>query len=109
MHELGLTRSVVAICSEHSKGAPVTRVTLEIGKLSAVSPESIRFCFDVCAQGTPLEGARLEIIEVPAAALCRDCGAEVPMEQSYGICGCGSARLQLVAGDELKIKEMEVA
>ena len=109
MHELGITRSVVAICSEHAKGAPVKRVTLEIGKLSAVLPESVRFCFDICAKGTLLEGARLEIIEVPGGALCQTCGAEVPLDQLYGRCACGSANLRLVAGEELKIKEMEVA
>jgi hydrogenase nickel incorporation protein HypA/HybF len=38
-------------------------VRLEIGRLSAVVPDSIRFCFDICAQGTPLEGAELEIVE----------------------------------------------
>lgn len=61
MHELGITRNLVAICVEHSGGAPVKRVTLAIGKRSAVMPESVLFCFDVCARGTVLEGARLEI------------------------------------------------
>ena len=63
MHELSITRNVVAIVSERAEGQRVTRVRLEIGRLSAVVPDSIRFCFDICAQGTPLEGAELEIIE----------------------------------------------
>jgi hydrogenase nickel incorporation protein HypA/HybF len=109
MHELGITRSVVAICTEHAHGAPVRRVTLEIGKLSAVLPDAVRFCFDICAKGTLLEGAALEIIEVPGGALCRDCGAAVSLAALYGRCACGSANLQLVAGEELKIKDMEVA
>ena len=69
MHELGITRNVVAICSEHANGAPVRRVTLEIGKLAAILPESVRFCFDICTKGTLLEGARLEIVESAGAAL----------------------------------------
>ncbi len=109
MHELGITRNVVAICSEHARGAAVRRVTLEIGQLSAVLPESVRFCFDICAKGTPLEGARLEIIEVPGGALCQSCGAAVALSRPYGRCACGSADLKLVAGEELKIKDMEVA
>ena len=76
MHELSITRNVVAICAEQARGK-VTRVTLEIGKLSAVLPEAVRFCFDVCAKGTPIEGARLEIIETPGRGRCRDCGGEV--------------------------------
>jgi hydrogenase nickel incorporation protein HypA/HybF len=108
MHELGLTRSVVAICSERAQGAKVRRVTLEIGELTAVLPESVRFCFDICAQGSVLEGALLEIVEVAGAAICRDCGGAVALHALYGRCSCGSANLRLVAGEELRIKEMEV-
>jgi hydrogenase nickel incorporation protein HypA/HybF len=63
VHELSITRNVVAIVSERAVGQRMTRVRLEIGRLSAVVPDSIRFCFDICAQGTPLEGAELEIVE----------------------------------------------
>ena len=63
MHELSISRSVVAMCAERAMGAQVKRVTLVVGKLSAVLPDSLRFCFDICAEGTPVEGALLEIIE----------------------------------------------
>ena len=69
MHELSITRNVVAIVSERAVGQRVTRVRLEIGRLSAVVPDSSRFCFDICAQGTPLEGAELEIVERPGQEL----------------------------------------
>ena len=42
MHELSITRSVVAIVSERTAGQRVTRVRLEIGALSAVVPDAIR-------------------------------------------------------------------
>ena len=109
MHELSITRDVVAICAEHARGAQVRRVTLEIGKLSAVMPDAVRFCFDVCARGTPLEGAELEIVEPDGQAVCRACGAGVGLTQLFGRCECGSTDLRLVAGDELKVREMEVA
>jgi hydrogenase nickel incorporation protein HypA/HybF len=63
VHELSITRNVVAIVSERAAGQRVTRVRLEIGRLAAVVPDSIRFCFDICAQGSVLEGAELEIVE----------------------------------------------
>lgn len=69
MHELGITRNVVAICEEHAAGAKVRRVKLEIGKQAGVLAESIRFCFDICAKGTLVEGALLEIVEPPGAEL----------------------------------------
>ena len=110
MHELGITENIVAIAVEYAAGLPVTNLTLEIGQLSAVMPEAIRFCFDVCSQGTVLEGATLEIIEVPGLGRCRQCGTEISLAQPWGLCDrCGSVELEIIQGEELKIKEMEVA
>lgn len=107
MHELGITQNIVAIASEYAEGMPVKRVTLEIGQLTAVLPEAIRFCFDVCCQGTILDGAELEIIEKPGLGRCRACGSEVALEVPFGICDCGCSDLQIIQGEELSIKELE--
>jgi hydrogenase nickel incorporation protein HypA/HybF len=110
MHEFGITQNIVAIATDHAQGIPVTRVTLEIGMLSAVMAEAIRFCFDVCSQGTVLEGATLDIIEIPGRARCQDCGAETLIDQPFGLCeSCDSSHLSIIAGEELRIKELEVA
>jgi hydrogenase nickel incorporation protein HypA/HybF len=82
---------------------------LEVGRLSAVAPDSIRFCFEIAARGTPLEDAALEIIETPGMAECRRCGAAVPLEDLLGTCGCGSIDLEIVGGQQLLIKTVEVA
>ncbi|NEN93909.1 MAG: hydrogenase maturation nickel metallochaperone HypA, partial [Okeania sp. SIO3H1] len=52
MHELGITQNIVAIVAENAQDKSVKRVTLEIGKLSAIMPDAIEFCFDVCSKGT---------------------------------------------------------
>ncbi|MBG1240668.1 hydrogenase maturation nickel metallochaperone HypA [Nostoc sp. NZL] len=108
MHELGITQNIVAIVTENAKGAKVQRVLLEIGKLSAIMPDAIRFCFDICTQGTVLEGAILEILEIPGLGRCRQCGAEIDLDKPFGICNCGSVQLDLITGEELKIKEIEI-
>lgn len=108
MHELGITSSIVAICAENSNGANVKRVTLEIGKLSAIMPDAIRFCFDICAEGTVVEGAELEILEIEGKGLCQICGKDVLLTQIFGRCECGSNDLKITAGNELKVKEMEI-
>jgi hydrogenase nickel incorporation protein HypA/HybF len=69
MHELGISRNIVAIVSEAAKGRAVRRVTLEIGRHSGVMPHAVRFSFDVVAHGTVLEGAELEIRETPGDEL----------------------------------------
>ncbi|MDZ7995102.1 MAG: hydrogenase maturation nickel metallochaperone HypA [Nostoc sp. EfeVER01] len=108
MHEFGITQNIVAIVTEHAKGAKVQRVLLEIGKLSAIMPDAIRFCFDICTQGTVLAGVKLEILEIPGLAKCRQCGAEIYLEKPFGTCNCGSVELDLITGEELKIKEIEI-
>lgn len=109
MHELSITRNVVAIVSERAAGQRVTRVRLEIGRLSAIMPDAIRFCFDICAENTPAAGAQLEIDEIPGRASCNDCGAEVELIALVGRCpNCDSSGLRLIAGQEMKIREIEL-
>jgi hydrogenase nickel incorporation protein HypA/HybF len=62
MHELALTQAIVEICAERAGGSRVLRVRVEVGSLACVMPEALRFCFEVVASGTILEGAALEIL-----------------------------------------------
>ena len=57
VHELGIAQQVVDVVAEASGGARVTRIVLEIGKLTAVLPDAVRFCFDLATQDTVAEGA----------------------------------------------------
>jgi hydrogenase nickel incorporation protein HypA/HybF len=108
MHELGITQEILAVVTERSGGARVRRVVLEIGKLAAILPDALRFCFEVCSAGTVAEGAELQIDELPGRARCRQCGAEVQLDRPFGRCTCGSTDFDWLSGEELRIKEMEV-
>jgi hydrogenase nickel incorporation protein HypA/HybF len=109
MHELSITRNTVAIVSEHAAGQRVLRVRLQIGQLSAIQPEAIRFCFDLCAAGTLVEGATLEIDEMPGRARCETCAAEVSLLVPAGRCPvCATGRLRVITGEEMLIKEIEM-
>lgn len=108
MHELGVTQEILQIVTEQARERKVKRVVLEIGKLSCVLPDAVRFCFDLCAEGTTAEGAALEIIEKPGLGRCRQCGAEVTLHEVFSRCACGSSDIEWLSGEELKIKEMEV-
>lgn len=107
MHELGITRNIVAIVADHAKGRKVTRVAVDVGRLSGVTSEAIRFSFDVVTQGTPLEGAHLEVRDIDGRARCRTCGTEFDVGTLYTPCACGSRSVELVAGEELKVREFE--
>ena len=108
MHELGITRNIVGIVSEAADGRPVRQVTLEIGKLSGVMADAIAFCFDAVAQGTPLEGAKLDIREIDGQGECTACGAEFAMPTLYTPCTCGSHSVKRLRGEELNVKNMEL-
>lgn len=108
MHELGITRNIVAIVGDAANGRRVRRVTLDIGKLSGVMADAIAFCFDAVAPGTALEGATLEIRQIEGRARCNACGSEFATEALFTPCACGSRRLTRLQGEELKIKSMEL-
>ena len=108
MHELSITESIVAAVTERMADARVRRLRLEIGRLSGVLPDSVRFCFDLVAAGTTLEGAALEIDEPSGTARCRCCGAGFETAEALPLCPCGSADVEVLGGAELRIREVEV-
>lgn len=108
MHELALMESLVTSVTEEIGAARVTTVRLEVGRLSCVVPEALLFCFDICTEDTPLAGAVLEIIEIPGRARCRSCGESVAVDVSRAACDCGSLDLDVLTGEELRLKEVEV-
>jgi hydrogenase nickel incorporation protein HypA/HybF len=108
MHELGITQQIVEIVCRRAEGRRVMRVTLEIGKLTVVLPDAVRFCFDLCCEETEAQGAELEIVEIPARARCRACQTEITRDHPFGMCACGSCDLDWLSGDELRVREIEI-
>lgn len=108
MHELGITENIIEIALQHAQGRKINQITLEIGQLSAILPDSIEFCFEACRQDTPLAATTLKIIEVPGIARCRQCQTAFAIAQPFGICECGSIDLEFIQGQELQIKELEM-
>jgi hydrogenase nickel incorporation protein HypA/HybF len=114
MHEMGIALQIIQIATESIppdlKAVRVARVNLKVGKLSAVVPESLRFCFEVASKETALEGAELTIEEIPVVARCRDCQAEWTISKPAFACEtCESGNLEILAGRELDIESIEIA
>ena len=108
MHELSITQSVVDAVIERMDGATVTAIELEIGKLSGVEPDSVRFCFELVAGGTALDGARLDIVEPAGEGRCRDCGTLSKFDDRIVLCSCGSGDVDVLSGTQLRIRSVEV-
>lgn len=112
MHEMALCEGVLDIIAEEAKRqsfARVRAVRLEIGALSHVEPEAMRFCFDAVSRGTIAEAARFEVIDVPGEAWCMHCSKTVAIMRRLDACpACGGYQLQVTAGDDLRVKDLEV-
>lgn len=63
MHELALMRSVVEAVSEQLGDCCIVTVWPEVGRLTCVTPDALRFRFEVCARATALEGSTRGIVE----------------------------------------------
>ncbi|HRJ51748.1 MAG TPA: hydrogenase maturation nickel metallochaperone HypA [Candidatus Thiothrix moscowensis] len=109
---MSLCEGVLQVLEDEAKRqhfSKVKTVWLEIGAMSGVEVEAMRFCFDVVIRHTLADGAKLEIIEVPAEAWCLNCTQTVTVKQRYDACPhCGSYQLQVTRGEEMRIKELEV-
>lgn len=109
MHEMAITQGIIDICEKNSGGRPVIAVDVEIGELSSVVPDAIEFCFEACSQGTLLQGAKINIIRIAGSGHCLDCDADFPLTTLFGACQrCGGYRVQVVSGEEMRVKEIEV-
>jgi hydrogenase nickel incorporation protein HypA/HybF len=109
MHEMSVTQGIIDLCLEHAGLRRVLSLDVEIGELSSVVPEAIEFCFEACSRETLLEGAVLNIILVPGMGQCLECGQETTLTELYGSCRhCGSQRVAIVSGEELRVREIEV-
>ena len=112
MHELSLCESILGIIKDYARTHNFTRVRsvrIEIGALSCAEPDALRFGFDVVTKGSVAEGAMLEIDRPPGEAWCWDCKAMVPVtDRTTGCPGCGGHSLELRAGDQMRVVELDV-
>ena len=111
MHELSIIQSVVDIILEEMPKhglTTITKVTLRIGAMRQVIPDSLQFAFECVRQGTPLERATLEIDHVPVQGRCKACQHTAVIEHWLDVCpACQHPDLEIVTGKELEIKELE--
>jgi hydrogenase nickel incorporation protein HypA/HybF len=112
MHEMSLAEGIIELVEDTARrenAARVGLVVLEIGRLSSVEPEALRFCFDVVTRGGIADGAALEIVDVPGVGWCMPCAATVPMNELYGACPvCGSHQVQPTGGTEMRVREIAI-
>ena len=112
MHELAILEGMIQGIEEAASLQGFKRVAgvrLEVGRLSGAEVEALRFAFEAASQDTLVEGASLEIIQVPGTGSCQDCGAEVEIQARFELCpACGQGFVVVTGGTELRIKDIDV-
>lgn len=112
MHELSIAMSIVDMAQEEAELRDVTidAVYLELGALSGVVADALSFSYEVACSGTPLEGSRLVIKQVPIEAYCPTCKTTRAVSSIQWFCcaECGTPTPEIVHGKELAITALEV-
>ena len=100
--------SLVRQSAETNDAKKVIRITIAVGRLSGVVPESLAYCFNTIKEGSVAHDAELVIREIPATANCTDCGANLEVGPYDFTCPeCGGIIIPS-GGRELYLEELEV-
>jgi hydrogenase nickel incorporation protein HypA/HybF len=89
----------------------VEAVCVRVGLLSGIVKEALLFCFEAAAKGTSVEGARLEIEDVPVTVLCPLCVTERQLSsvQHFRCPVCDAPTPDVIGGRELELTALEVS
>ncbi|WP_309493225.1 hydrogenase maturation nickel metallochaperone HypA [Candidatus Hecatella orcuttiae] len=121
MHEYSFTAQIVEkILDEASKrrAKKILAVRLTIGKLTFLSVEQVKFCYQALVKGTPLEGSTLHVQEKEGVVKCELCGYRGPISYEenpayhfrlpvFRCPKCGND-IQVVEGKECIIKSVKM-
>ncbi|PIE54807.1 MAG: hydrogenase expression protein HypD [Dethiosulfovibrio peptidovorans] len=112
MHEMSLVSALLDSLQEMKEAhdwKAVISVTLKVGAMRQVVPETMIFAFQVSVRGTSLDGATLVLIPVPVRFFCAACGARWGREKLGYLCpSCGGMDVVLEQGMELELDSVEV-
>ncbi|MBU7004042.1 MAG: hydrogenase maturation nickel metallochaperone HypA [Theionarchaea archaeon] len=122
MHELSAATAILRTVQQTAEGRnarKITKVRVEIGELTLLNPEQLRFCFGIAAKDTIAEGAELEVEVNPATIECSSCGKRFEWsmpgnDPAYHLvsprigCHCGSSDVRISSGRDLKVVNMTV-
>jgi hydrogenase nickel incorporation protein HypA/HybF len=113
MHELSIVEALIDQVGHELQraGQPgrVLRLDLDVGRLSGVNPDSLRFAFELMAPGTAVQGAEIVIVEPKAQCRCQACRATSEIDDLVVECPrCGSREITIEGGRDLLLHSIEI-
>ena len=112
MLEMGIAQNILEIALEAAdkEGATrISRIDMIAGELRGIVPMQLNFCFGIISQNTIASGAYLNFEEVPVTACCEDCKNDFAVLEYQYLCPkCGSTKVKITGGSELRVKDIEI-
>ncbi len=109
MHEMSLCEAIAQSVAKLAEGGTVTSVSIRVGHFRQVVPDALEFCWGMLTEGSNLGGSKLVIEQVPAVIDCDECHTETTLDMPILMCpSCGSTKVTLVSGEELRIESFDV-
>ncbi len=109
MHELSVATAVLNTALKHADDRRVSVVSVRVGAMRQVVPDSLRFYFEIVARDSDCGAAALELVEIEARLRCRACSEEwAPDMPAFRCPDCGSTDVAVDAGEELEVDYIEV-
>jgi hydrogenase nickel incorporation protein HypA/HybF len=113
MHEISMMQNLLntAIERAQTEGAQHIRlVQMRVGDASGVTPDFLRFAFEVAKQGTIAENAQIQIDRVPTLCYCLSCHLEFsPIDEQYECPQCHQNETEIRQGKECDLAALEVS
>jgi hydrogenase nickel incorporation protein HypA/HybF len=112
MHELSICQGLLLQVAEialNNGAKAVERIVIEVGPLSGIEPTLLARAFEFTRSGSCAAHAELAIETTQVTVSCMVCGAESRTVPNRLLCGdCGGFRTRIVAGDELRLRRVEL-
>lgn len=125
MHDISLSQTIVETVlneARDKKARKVLSLKLEIGELTFVSPEQIRFWLKELFKGTLAQGARIYIKKILSLIKCKSCSYEGNIDLGnteddslhhthFPIIKCpkcSSSSLEIKKGKECLVKQIRI-
>jgi hydrogenase nickel incorporation protein HypA/HybF len=107
MHELSIATNIIEFAEEFAKEHQVKklkRIELEIGQLSGIVLDSLKFALDFAVKNTVLEQAEIGITVIPGKAICNKCQTPFDIVHWSTVCpACQSMDFEILDGKEMQI------
>ncbi|ADP77203.1 hydrogenase nickel insertion protein HypA [Methanothermus fervidus DSM 2088] len=120
MHEVSMANAIVETVINSAKknnANKILEVKIEVGELTLLNPEQLKFCLETLSKDTILENTKFKIQKNPARISCNCCGYEGKVKiddnsdhyLAFVSCPkCGCMDIKILSGRECNVKSIKI-